>query len=136
MKVQEIMTKQVVSLAPDTSVGEARDMLVQYRIHGAPVVDEQNRLVGMVSFIDLSAKPGSRVVDVMTVEPLVLGPSANVEDVASLMLDQMVRRVPIVEDGRVLGIVSASDIIQLFLNLHERVRDSHRLLAGGGLAVL
>ncbi|HLN14298.1 MAG TPA: CBS domain-containing protein [bacterium] len=120
MEVREIMTSDVVTLAPETSVIEARDALLHYRIHGAPVVDDRQQMVGMVSFVDLSAKPGQRVRDVMTADPVTVAPDAPVEEVAALMLDQMVRRVPVVEAGRVLGIVSAADIIQLFLNLHER----------------
>jgi len=121
MEVREIMTKDVVTLAPETLVNDARDALLHYRIHGAPVVDDRQQIIGMVSFVDLSAKPGRRVREVMTADPVSVGPDAPVEEVAALMLDQMVRRVPVVEAGRVLGIVSAADIIQLFLNLHERV---------------
>jgi len=117
--VRDIMTQDVVTLTPDTYVDDARNTLLHYRIHGAPVVDQAGQMVGMVSFVDLSSKPGGRVRDVMTVDAVTVGSDASVEDVAAMMLDQMVRRVPVVEGGRVLGIVSAADIIQLFLNLHE-----------------
>jgi len=119
MEVREIMTKDVVTLAPGMPVSEARDALLHYRIHGAPVVDAAGQLMGMVSFVDLSAKPGRQVRDVMTADPVCVGVDAAVEEAAALMLDQMVRRIPVVEGGRVVGIVSAADIIQLFLNLHE-----------------
>jgi CBS-domain-containing membrane protein len=115
----DIMTRDVISVTPDTTVGETSDLLTRYRIHGAPVVDASGQLVGMVSLVDLVGRVGETVSDVMTSDPVTAGPDASVEEVAGLMLDQMVRRLPIVEGGRVIGIVSASDIIRVFLNLHD-----------------
>jgi CBS-domain-containing membrane protein len=132
MEAREIMTRDVVTLAPDMSVTEAQDALLHYRIHGAPVVDDAGQMIGMVSFTDLSSRPGRKVREVMTPDPLSVGEDAAVEDVAALMLDQMVRRVPVVEGGRVVGVVSASDIIQLFLNLHERTPRGNGRRAGAG----
>ena len=134
MEAREIMTRDVVTLAPDMSVTEAQDALLHYRIHGAPVVDDAGQMIGMVSFTDLSSRPGRRVREVMTPDPLSVGEDTTVEDVAALMLDQMVRRVPVVEGGRVVGVVSASDIIQVFLNLHERTPRGNGRRAGTGAA--
>lgn len=120
MEARDVMTKDVITLTPDMTVDEAQDVLLRYRIHGAPVVDRTDQLVGMVSVVDLVARPGARVRDIMNPDPVTAPEDAPVEEVAALMLDQMVRRVPIVRGNRVVGIVSASDIIQLFLNLHER----------------
>ncbi|HXX38682.1 MAG TPA: CBS domain-containing protein [bacterium] len=120
MEARDIMTRDVVTLTPDMSITEAQDALLHYRIHGAPVVDDAGQLVGMVSFSDLSSRPGRKVREVMTLDPISVGEDTPVEDVAALMLDQMVRRVPVIEGGRLVGLVSASDIIQVFLNLHER----------------
>lgn len=132
MEAREIMTRDVVTLAPDMSVPDAQDALLHYRIHGAPVVDDAGQMIGMVSFTDLSARPGRKVREVMTPDPLSVGEDTAVEDVAALMLDQMVRRVPVVEGGRVVGMVSASDIIQVFLNLHERTPRGNGRRAGTG----
>jgi len=129
VEAREIMTKDVVTLSPDMPVSDAAEQLLHYRIHGAPVVDKTEQLVGMVSFVDLAARPGTMVRDVMATDPVSASGDATVEEIASLMLDQMVRRVPIVEGGRVIGIVSASDIIQVFLNLHEAARPRRRVKA-------
>jgi predicted transcriptional regulator len=107
-----------VSLSPGMTIADAADALLHYRIHGAPVVDETEQLIGMVSFTDLSARRGS-IRDVMTADAVSVAEDTPVDEIAALMLDQMVRRVPVVSGGRVTGIVSASDIIQVFLNLHE-----------------
>jgi CBS domain-containing protein len=90
-------------------------------IHAAPVVDGARQMVGIVSFVELSARPGRRVRDVMTVDPASVAQDASLEEAAALMLDQMVRQVPVVEAGRVVGILSTADIIRVFLSLREGV---------------
>jgi CBS-domain-containing membrane protein len=119
MVARDIMSKDVVSLSPGMSIADAADALLHYRIHGAPVVDDSDQLIGMVSFTDLSARAGGTLRDVMTADAVSVAEDTPVEEIAALMLEQMVRRVPVVSGGRVTGIVSASDIIQVFLNLHE-----------------
>jgi CBS domain-containing protein len=118
------MTKEVVTLAPDAPVEDATDLLLRYHIHGAPVVASDGQLIGMVSFMDLARHAGEPVTvrDAMTPDPIVADEGTSVEEIAALMLDQMVRRVPVTSGGKVVGIVSASDIVQLFLRLHERPR--------------
>ena len=65
MEAREIMSKDVVAVAPEMLVTEAADLLLRYRIHGAPVVDEADQMVGMVSFMDLAARRGKTVREVM-----------------------------------------------------------------------
>jgi CBS domain-containing protein len=115
------MTKDVISVSATMPIKEAVDLLLRKRIHGVPVVDGSGRLLGMVSFVDLAARSGVTVQDIMVTDPVWAPADAPIEKVAALMLDQMARRVPIVAEGRVVGIVSASDIIELFLGLHEEV---------------
>src|SRR3970040_412170 len=119
MEAREIMTTDVVSLARDMPVEDAGQLLLHYRIHGAPVMDAGGQLVGMVSVVDLVGRVGETVADVMTPAPGVASEDPPVEELPGIMLDQMVRRTPIVQGGRVIGIVSASDIIRVFLSLHE-----------------
>jgi CBS domain-containing protein len=117
---RDIMTKDVVTLSPEAPVEEAGETLTQYRIHGAPVVDAAQQLVGMISLVDLVGRTGRRVKDIMSADPVSASVDTPVDEIASVMLEQMVRRVPIVEGGRVVGIVSASDVIGVFLNIHEQ----------------
>ena len=116
MEARDIMSKDVIVLTPDMDVQEAADLLVRYRIHGAPVVDAAGMLVGMVSLVDLVGKPGGTVRDIMTPDPVVAMEDTPVEELAQLMLDEMVRRVPIVRGGQVVGIVSASDLLRVYLD--------------------
>jgi CBS domain-containing protein len=96
MEARDIMTKDVVAVTADMPVGDAADLLLRYRIHGAPVVDDAGQLVGMLSFVDLGAREGTTVRDVMVADPVSAAEDAPVEEIASIMLDQIVRRVPIV----------------------------------------
>jgi CBS domain-containing protein len=57
------MTKDVVTLTPDMSVAEAEDILLRYRIRGAPVVDRGQQMVGMISFVDFAGRVGKKVRD-------------------------------------------------------------------------
>jgi len=112
VEARDIMSKDVIVLTPDMDVQEAADLLVRYRIHGAPVVDANGMLVGMVSLVDLVGKAGGTVREIMTPDPVVAMEDTPVEELAQLMLDEMVRRVPIVRGGQVVGIVSASDVVR------------------------
>lgn len=129
MEARDIMTRDVIALRPEMSVEEATDLLLRYRIHGAPVTGPQGQLIGMVSFVDLARHAGESVAvqDVMNPDPVRAEEDTPVEALARLMLDEMVRRVPIVRGGTVVGIVSASDIVQVFLNLHEAPRSRGRV---------
>ena len=115
MDARDIMTRDVVAVSPDMAIGEAVDVLMHYQIHGAPVVDNGRQLIGMISFTDLASGRGNRVRDIMASDPVYASEDTPVEEIAAAMLDQAVRRVPIIEGGRVLGIVSASDIVRAFL---------------------
>lgn len=126
----DIMTRDLVVVTPDTLVEEVGDLLTRYRIHGAPVVDKNGQLVGMISLVDLVGRVGETARDVMSPEPVTATPDTPVDEIAGMMLEQMVRRIPIVEGNRVVGIVSASDLIRVFLNLHEEAQTAPRPAAG------
>ncbi|MDR7554589.1 MAG: CBS domain-containing protein [Armatimonadota bacterium] len=115
----DIMTRDLVVVTPDMLVEEVGDLLTRYRIHGAPVVDKDGQLVGMISLVDLVGRVGETARDVMSPDPVTATEDTPLDEIAGMMLDQMVRRIPIVEGNRVVGIVSASDLIRVFLNLHE-----------------
>lgn len=123
MKAREIMTTSVVTLRPDQLIDEATMGMVRRGIHGAPVVDGTGRLVGMVSFMDLKRRAGEdRMVQDVMWPPVSVEEDAPVQEIAAKMLDEKVRRVVVVHGGKVAGIVSATDIVRLFLDLHEEPR--------------
>lgn len=111
--VGEIMTRDVIIATADMPTESAARMLFTQRISGMPVV-EDGRLVGLVTEFDIIAKGGQTVGDIMTRDVVTVGEDTDAEAVAQILTSQHVRRVPVVHDGQVVGIVSRSDLVRLF----------------------
>jgi CBS domain-containing protein len=141
MRARDLMTTSVVTLSPDTPVREVARVLAGRGISGAPVVDATGRLLGIVTEGDLirrlaapADRPrrwildlllpaagqaarfarahGRRACDVMTTDLATVDEDAPVERVANLLEQRRVRRVPVVRDGRLVGIVSRADLLR------------------------
>jgi CBS domain-containing protein len=113
MKAREIMTRDVISILDEATVEDAARILAHNRISGLPVVNDLGMLLGLVTEHDLMiAKPGGRVSEVMTRSLITAGPDTEVEEIQHLLTNQRIRRVPVVQDGKVVGIVSRSDLVR------------------------
>jgi len=141
MKVKEVMTKDVISITPDTNASEALELLLKMRISGLPVLDEKNKLVGMFTEKEvLSAilpsyveKVGRfvyqenpkavkqktlafrhlKVKDVMRRTSVTLDEDTTLCEVARIMLTQKARRTPVLNKAKeVVGIVSRGDVVE------------------------
>jgi CBS domain-containing protein len=145
--VAEVMTKDVVTVAPSERFKICADLM---RIHGVsalPVVVAGNRVAGIVSEADLMRRvaalpdePGlpARVIrggvtaaEVMTTDVVTIEPTATVAAAARLMFERNVKRLPVVDStGRLIGIVSRADVLRIFLRSDESIRKevSHGLL--------
>src|SRR5713226_6508967 len=86
MEARDIMSKEVITLAPDLRMGEATDLLLRYRIHGAPVAMPDGQLIGMISFMDLARRAGedATVRDVMSSDPVVAYEDTPADEVARI----------------------------------------------------
>jgi CBS domain-containing protein len=111
MNVNEIMTTSVITVEDDTRVEDAARLLARHRISGLPVVNNTGALIGVVTEYDLLAKRGATVADSMTRGVISVSPETSTEDVAHLLADRRVRRVPVLDSGRLVGIVSRSDLV-------------------------
>ena len=114
--VGEIMTSDVLTVDPADTIGETAQQMVERGVSSA-VVSDYGNLVGIVTERDLTrAVAGrvhsseARVREWMTSDPITLGPDATPDDAAKIMLDNGFRHVPIVDDGRAVGIVSIRDV--------------------------
>lgn len=114
IRVGDIMTTDIATVRPDTPTENAARLMFSRSISGAPVVDEQNRLVGVVTEFDIIAKEGRTVGDIMTSDVVTVGEDTDAETVAQILISRRVRRVPVVRDGAIVGIVSRSDLVRLF----------------------
>ena len=118
MKVRDIMTRSVISIAPEESVEVAARTLAQYNIGVLPVCSAGGKLCGMVTDRDLVTRciasnrsPGKTTVqDVMTGQVIAAQPDMEVGVAAHLMGRRQVRRLPVVENGKLCGMVSIGDM--------------------------
>jgi CBS domain-containing protein/nucleotide-binding universal stress UspA family protein len=114
-EVAAMMSPSPVTVTPDDSLETARRRMRAARIRHLPVLDGE-RLVGILSDIDFASYAGeyatTRVATAMTPEPLTIAADAAVSAAARLMLERRVRALPVVEDGRLLGMLSATDILE------------------------
>ena len=145
MKASEIMTREVLSVRPDTPIREIARALLNRGISAAPVIDQTGALVGMVSEGDLIGRDetarerrqdwwlsilaegevlnpeflatvrsdGRAARDVMSAPVVAVAEQTDANEIASLLNAYRVKRVPVVRDGRVVGIVSRADLLRL-----------------------
>ncbi len=118
MKVEDIMTRNVVKISPDSSVEVAARVLAHYNVGVLPVCTQSGRLCGLVTDRDLvtrcvaaSDDPGkTKVRSVMTSQIISVEPQMDTAVAACLMGTKQVRRLPVVEDGKLCGMVSLGDV--------------------------
>lgn len=140
MQASDIMTTTVVSAPPEMAVQDLARLLLEKGISAVPVIGDGGELIGMVSEGDLirrvetgTDKPaaswldlfasmstvqerfikshGQRAEDVMTKEPVSVAPDASLTEIAGLLESRRIKRVPVVEDGSVVGIVSRANLL-------------------------
>ena len=112
MKVSEIMTTDVLRVREDAEIEEAARLLARHRISGLPVVSSEGRLVGLVTELDLITKEGKRVGEIMARGVISVSPETPVEEVAHLLANRKIRRVPVMDGDMLVGIVSRSDLVK------------------------
>ena len=117
MKLKEIMTKQVLTVHPEERVAVAARMMARNNIGSLPVCDAQGRICGMVTDRDLVVRcmaadgPGKmKVRDVMTGNVITAAPDMEAAMAAHLMGRQQIRRLPVVKDGKLCGMISLGDL--------------------------
>jgi len=134
MFVQLWMTKELVVATKDTTIAEAALLLKQHKIRRLPVVDEKGNLLGILSKEDLiNGLPSIidplkdnaerilitqvKVISLMTADPITLSPADPLEKGAKLMRRNKIGGIPVVEEGKLVGIITESDIFQAFMEV-------------------
>lgn len=144
MRAEDIMSRDLVTVRPEAPLTEVVELLAQRHLSGVPVVDAAGRLCGVLTESDLMRRVaaaadapqgflaglirdaaadaqrfakahGRTAQDVMTPAPLSVGPDAPVAEVAKLLEEKGIRRVPVVAAGRLLGLVSRADLLKAVL---------------------
>jgi CBS domain-containing protein len=141
MDVAALMSTNIVSVLPSTTLADAVRIMIANRVSGLPVLESDGRLVGMITEGDLLrrtelesegkqpswlkvflmparvaadyvATHGRHVSEVMTPNPISISPATDLAEVARLMLHKHVKRLPVLEAGRMVGIISRSDVLR------------------------
>ena len=116
-RVGEIMTRDVLTARPDTPVVEIVQLMAKQHITGLPVVDDGNRLLGVVSESDIIGKAGDTVGDIMTNGSWTVTEETRLGEAAEILLRRRIRRLPVVRgENELVGLVSRSDLINFFAN--------------------
>jgi CBS domain-containing protein len=149
MNARDVMTKDVVSVSPDTSVAEMVRLMLEKHISGLPVLDRNGNLVGIVTEGDCLRRAetgterkrprwlelltgtgklaqeyvhshGRKVSEVMTDDPISIGEETSLGEIVHLMEVRRIKRVPVVRNGKVVGIVSRANLLQALASVaHE-----------------
>ena len=144
IKAKDIMTTNVITISPDADIVEAAKLLLRENINGAPVLDADGNLVGIICQSDLVAQQktlnlpsyitildsfipismgkdmekeikkvvSATVEDAMSEVPIFIAPDTPVEEIANMMVNEKLYTVPVVEDGKVVGILGKEDILR------------------------
>jgi CBS domain-containing protein len=112
--VKEVMTTDVISFHEDTPVEEIAAALSGRHITGAPVVTSEGYVVGIVSEVDVFAKKGHTARDIMSPHVISITEDTGIDQAARLLVGERIRRLPVLREGRLVGLISRSDILEFF----------------------
>jgi CBS domain-containing protein len=119
--VKDHMTKNLVTLTPDMEIRQAAHLLIKNDISGAPVLDKHGRLVGVLTErdcmrvamqADYHGEPGGLVKEIMSGNPQWVGPEQSILTLADLFINGRFHRYPVVDDGRLVGVISRRDVMR------------------------
>lgn len=141
MQVQDVMTSEVISVRKYESIMGVAKVLSENNISGLPVVDKENKVIGIITQADILSIVGMRkehtfkdllrhmlgeplperkigdiVADIMAAPAVTIKPHANIAEAAQMMEEKRIRRLPVVDDkGMLVGIISRADILKAVL---------------------
>ena len=146
MQAEAIMSKPVVGIDPSASIAEAAGLMLSKKISGLPVIRSDGMLVGIVSegdflrrgelgtqrkrsrWLEFLVSPGKaadeyvrangrRIEEVMSDNVVTASPVASLAEIVDLMMHRHVKRIPVVDDGKVVGIITRSDLLRALLSV-------------------
>lgn len=124
-----VMTDNVVCLSPHATVQQAIDTLIGHKISGVPVVDERQKLVGIISefqLMEIVFDPALKerpISEFMTRDVITVGENALLSDLVSLFVLHRIRRIPVLRDGRVVGLIARRDVLEYASTHSEEMVD-------------
>jgi predicted transcriptional regulator len=126
LNAADIMTKKLITFTSEMQVLKAIDTLISYRISGAPVLDDDGNMIGMLSEIDCMQtfvqsayhnEIGGLVKDFMSTDVKTISSSMGIVDLAEFFLETHFRRLPVIDNGKLVGQVSRRDVLRAIQKL-------------------
>jgi len=139
VRVEDFMTRRVVTITPDTTLLAAARLMLEHRVGGLPVVDASGRMIGVFSESDLLREEGKgedgspwlqmmvgpdgepaepipldarKVGDTMTRELITIAPGASIAQACRLLHEHHLRRLPVVESAKLVGMIARADLVR------------------------
>jgi CBS domain-containing protein len=137
MRVEDFMTRGVITITPDTTLLAAAKLMLQHRVGGFPVVDATGRIIGVFSESDLLREEGEKgspwldimvgedgkpaalpqlatrkVAELMTRQLIAITPDASIADACRLLHDHRLRRLPVLEGSKLVGMIARADLVR------------------------
>lgn len=159
MKIRDGMTTDVKTVGPDASLKDVAAILAEHRISGLPVVDDDRRVLGVITKADIIIKELGEVPsglhrlihpreasavatkveartagDAMSAPPITVAPVYSLSEAAALMIEHGVNRLPVVEDDRLVGILTRFDLVRAFARSDAEIEQDIREEALVGLS--
>jgi CBS domain-containing protein len=117
--VATVMVREVITVSPNDSLQKVKELLINNRIHHVPVVQDDGKLVGIVTTYDLfklnvdhKDYPTTKVANVMTKILAVVEPTDKVGTAAEVFMEHLFHALPVVENGKLVGIVTSFDVLR------------------------
>ena len=126
---KEFMTKKLINLRPEMSVYDAINLFLKYKISGACVVEDKNKLVGIYSEKDCLKElknrvyfnqPGGHVRDYMAKSPQIVGPDEKLINISDIFLFNSFKLIPVVDNDKLVGIISRRDVIKVMKKYRKK----------------
>jgi CBS domain-containing protein len=112
MKAEDVMTTNVITVTEHQTKQQAALLLSQHRISGLPVVNNDNVVVGVVTEYDVISKEGRTVGEIMTRGVISVTPDTDLDEVSHILVYERIKRLPVIDQGKLLGIVSRADLVR------------------------
>jgi CBS domain-containing protein len=151
MKAHDVMTWGAITVEPEASATRAVRLMLQNNISGLPVVDDKGQLVGMVTegdflrrgelgtqrqrprWLEFLVGPGRlaaeyvqssgrKIAEIMTPEPKTISPETPLDEVVSMMERHSIKRLPVVQDGKLVGIVSRANLLHALASVAREIK--------------
>ncbi len=128
MLIKEVMNRNVIAIKPETSVREAAKVMAKYHI-GSLIILEEERIAGIITEGDILRKvivegkdlDETKVREIMTEKVFMIEPDKTIDDAVKLMTEKKIKKLPVMENDKLVGIITASDIMIVEPKLIEAI---------------